>query len=204
MIHCSRMDRQERRAAAREGILAAAHRQVAEGGCAAASVAAVAARAGVASGSLYRYFPSRAELLAEVVGDALRAERALLVGAVEGRPPRAALAAWVATVVQRALQAPGLTHALLDEPADPAVVAVRLRERRAQEATLTAVLEEGARTGAWPPGDAAAQASAITGALRAAVVGPVAAARLGPRPDPRAEIDKLVTFVSGAVGVAPD
>ena len=198
------MTREERRAAAREGILAAAHRQVAEGGCGAASVAAVAARAGVASGSIYHHFPSRAELLAEVIGDALRAEHALLARAVKGRPPRAALAAWVATVVERALQAPGLTQALLEEPADPAVIAVRLRERRAQEGTLSAVLEEGARTGAWPSGDAAAQASAIMGALRAAVVGPAAAARLGPQPDPRAEADKLVAFVCGAIGLPPD
>ena len=85
--------REERRTAAREGILAAAHRQVAEGGCASASVVAVAARAGVAAGSLYRHFPSRAELLAEVVGDALRGERALLERAAEGLPPRAALGA---------------------------------------------------------------------------------------------------------------
>ncbi len=194
------MNREERRAAAREGILAAAHRQVAEGGCASASVAAVAARAGVASGSLYRHFPSRAELLAEVVGDALRAEHALLVRATEGVPPRAALITWVRTVVERALHAPGLTHALLAEPADPAVDAVRLRERAAQEATLAALLEDGAREAAWPRGDAIAQAAAITGALRGALVGPAAAVRLGPRPDRRAEVETLGAFVLGAVG----
>jgi len=194
------MNREERRAAAREGILAAAHRQVAEGGCASASVAAVAARAGVASGSLYLHFPSRAELLAEVVGDALRGEHALLLRAVEGLPPRAALVAWVRTVVERALQAPGLTHALLAEPADPAVDAVRLREQHAQEKTLTALLEDGALKEAWPRGDAIAQAAAITGALRGALVGPAAAARLGARPDRRAEAETLGAFVLGAVG----
>jgi len=194
------MNREERRAAAREGILAAAHRQLAEGGCASASVAAVAARAAVASGSLYRHFPSRAELLAEVVGDALRAEHALLVRAIEGLPPRAALVAWVRTVAERTLQAPVLTHALLAEPTDPVVDAVRLRERAAQEETLAALLDDGARGGAWPRGDAAAQAAAITGALRGALVGPAAAARLGSRPDARAEAETLGTFVLGAVG----
>ncbi|MCW3009631.1 MAG: transcriptional regulator, TetR family, partial [Solirubrobacterales bacterium] len=88
--------RDDRRAAAREGILAAAHRQVAEGGCASASVAAVAGRAGVAAGSLYRHFPSRADLLAEVVGSALRAEHLQLADAArEAGTPRAALSAWV-------------------------------------------------------------------------------------------------------------
>jgi len=195
--------RKERRAAAREGILAAAHRQLADGGCASASVAAVAERAGVATGSIYRHFPSRAELLAEVVGDALRGEHALLAHAVEGLTPRAALAAWVTTTVERARRAPVLTRALLDEPADRAVFAVRLRERAAQEQTLASLLDDGARTGAWPPGDAALQAAAITGALLGAVVGRAAAA-LGPRPDARAEAQGLVAFVLGAVDARPD
>ncbi len=194
------MNREERRAAAREGILAAAHRQVAEGGCASASVAAVASRAGVAAGSLYRHFPSRAELLAEVVGDALRGEHALLARAIAGATPRAGLEAWVRTTVERALRAPGLTHALLAEPAEAAIDAARLRERHAQEATLATLLRDGAASGAWPPGDAAAQAAAITGALRGALVGPAAAARMGPRPDAGTAGAALVAFVLGAVG----
>ncbi len=198
----TKMNREERRSAARQGILAAAHRQVAEGGCRSASIAAVATRAGVASGSLYRHFPSRAELLAKVVGDALRGEQALLVRAVDGLAPRDALVAWVRTTVERALQAPGLAHAVLAEPSDPAVEAVRLSAQRAQETALAAVLRGGSDVGAWPCGDAAAQAAAITGALRAALVGPAAAARTGPRPDHRAEGDTLVTFVLGALGAA--
>lgn len=194
------MNREERRAAAREGILAAAHRQLAEGGCASASVAAVAARAGVAAGSLYRHFASLDDLQAEVVGDALRGERVLLERALGGLPPRPALEAWVRTATERTLQAPGLAHALLLEPAGPAVDAAREREQRAQEAALAGLLGDGARAGAWPAGDAPRGAAAIGGALRGALVGPAAAARLGPRPDPRAEGDALVAFVLGAVG----
>ncbi len=193
------MKREERRAAAREGILAAAHRQVAEGGCASASVAAVAARAGVAAGSLYRHFPSRAELLAEVVGDALHGEHALLSRAGAGLPPRDALVAWVRTAVERALLAPDLAHALLAEPAEAAVEAVRLRERTAQEASLRALLEAGAGSGAWPRADTATQAAAIAGALQAALVGPAAVSRLGARPDTRAAAETLVGFVLAAV-----
>src|SRR3954466_10357758 len=55
-----------RRAEVRERIVAAAREQVAEGGYASASVQAVAARAGVATGSVYRHFPSKAELFTEV------------------------------------------------------------------------------------------------------------------------------------------
>src|SRR5205809_982718 len=55
-----------RKAAARETILAAALDQVAAGGYASASVQAVARRAGVATGTVYRHFPSKADLFADV------------------------------------------------------------------------------------------------------------------------------------------
>src|SRR3954464_8660193 len=60
-------DRTEaRKAATREGIVAAALDQVAQGGYASASVQAVAGRAGVAVGTVYRHFLVKAELFAEV------------------------------------------------------------------------------------------------------------------------------------------
>src|SRR3954453_17868293 len=55
-----------RRAAAREQIVAAARELIARGGYREAQVAAVAARAGVATGTGYRHFPPKAELCAEV------------------------------------------------------------------------------------------------------------------------------------------
>ena len=196
--------REERRTAAREGILAAAHRQLAEHGLASASMAAVAARAGVATGTLYRHFPSHAELLAEVVGDALRAERALLARATAGLAPRAALTAWVRVSADRALQAPRLAHALLTEPAGPAVDAARRRARAGQEAALAELLDAGARSGAWPVAATELQATALVGAAQAAVVGPAAVARLERRPDAGADIDALVVLALGAVGARAD
>src|SRR4051794_26308911 len=55
-----------RRREVRERIVGAALELVAEGGFAAASVAAVARGAGVATGTVYRHFPSKADLFAEV------------------------------------------------------------------------------------------------------------------------------------------
>jgi AcrR family transcriptional regulator len=55
-----------RRAEVRERIVSAAHDLIAEGGYVNAPVAAVAARAGVAVGSVYRHFPSKSDLFAEV------------------------------------------------------------------------------------------------------------------------------------------
>src|SRR5207248_3771438 len=55
-----------RRDAMRERIVSAASAQVAEAGYPSASVQAVARRARVATGRVYRHFPSKAELFAEV------------------------------------------------------------------------------------------------------------------------------------------
>ena len=62
--------RAERRAATRDAILAGTLSLVAQGGWAAASMHDVARRAGVATGSLYRHFPSKGDLLAEVFAEA--------------------------------------------------------------------------------------------------------------------------------------
>lgn len=51
----------------RDRILLAARKLVAEGGFREAQIAAVAAVAGISTGMIYRYFPSKAELFVEVL-----------------------------------------------------------------------------------------------------------------------------------------
>src|SRR3954465_3104832 len=87
---------QARRAATRERILRAAHELVASGGFGAASVAAVAARAGVATGSVYRHFSSKADLFAEVFRRAAQHE-------VDAVAQAGTLAEGVQTFARRAL-----------------------------------------------------------------------------------------------------
>src|SRR3954463_12628470 len=55
-----------RRVATRKRVVSAAHELIARGGYREAQVAAVAARAGVATGTVYRHFPSKADLFAGV------------------------------------------------------------------------------------------------------------------------------------------
>src|SRR3954449_2249025 len=97
-----------RRAATRERIVAAALDQLAEGGYASASVQAVAARAGVATGSVYRYFPSKSELFAEVFRRASAGEMQHFGESTEGagRPPDERIAAAVESFARRALAGP--------------------------------------------------------------------------------------------------
>ena len=121
-----------RAAAARERIVSAALDQLAEGGYASASMAAVARRAGVATGSVYRHFPSKGDLFAEAFRRASQREVDVLVAlGHRTMPVSERLAAWVHAFVHRALAEPVRAYALIAEPVDPAVEAERLTFRRA-------------------------------------------------------------------------
>src|SRR5204862_1620310 len=103
-----------RRAARRERIVTAARELIAHGGYAEAQVAAVAKRAGVATGTVYRHFPSKADLFSEVFRAASQHEVDSLAAAANatsgGAPERIAAAA--GTFASRALRAPRLAWAL--------------------------------------------------------------------------------------------
>jgi AcrR family transcriptional regulator len=170
-----RMDRTERRLAAREGILAAAHRQVADGGWPAASMAAVAARAGVAAGSLYRHFPSRDDLLAEVLRNAAAGELAVLLRAA-GAPERAPaerLDGVVRAFSGRAALGGPLLRALWIDPVAGPAAAARADARAQQHRLFGGLAADGSARGAWPaPADAALTGAALFGALVEATLVP--------------------------------
>src|SRR6476660_7335449 len=107
--------RAERRAATREAIVAGTLSLVAEGGWAAASMHDVARRAGVATGSLYRHFPSKGDLLAEVFTEGSAREQAVVrdIARDPARPPLERLAAAIRAFAHRANAAPVLAYALM-------------------------------------------------------------------------------------------
>jgi AcrR family transcriptional regulator len=143
-----------RLAAARETIVDAALTQLAEGGYASTSVVGVARRAGVATGSVYRHFPSKADLFAEVFRRAAQRE----VDAVAGAET---LAGGVETFARRALAGRRLAWALLAEPVDPVVEAERLAFRRAYRAGFERLVGDGLT------------AAALVGAIGEVLVGPL-------------------------------
>lgn len=160
----------------RERIARAAHQVVAEGGYAAASVQAVAERAGVAVGSVYRHFPSKSELFAEVFRRASQRELDVLAAlASEPGPVRERVAAATEGFARRALAGPVLAYALIAEPVDPAVEAERLEFRRGYRDAFAAALREGVETGELREHDSQTVAAALVGALAEALVGPLAA-----------------------------
>ena len=172
---------ERRKAEARERIVSAALEQLAEGGYASATIQVVAKRAGVATGSVYRHFPSKAELFAEVFRIASRREMEVFAEATDddGRSATERIAAATEAFATRALNRPTRAYALIAEPVDPAVEAERLIFRRGYRDVLVQVLEQGIDRGEFELHDKQTTAAALVGAIGEALVGPLAADRNG-------------------------
>jgi AcrR family transcriptional regulator len=172
---------EQRKAQQRERIVIAAMDQLADGGYASATVQAVATRAGVATGSLYRHFPSKSDLFAEVFRRASQREVEVFEEATrdDGRSATERLAAATEAFARRALAAPTRAYALIAEPVDPAVEAERLVFRRGYRDVLVEVLGQGIERGELDVHDKETTAAALVGAIGESLVGPLAADRSG-------------------------
>ena len=159
----------------REAIVAAARALTAGGGMAAVQIAPVAARAGIAAGTLYRYFPSKTELVAAVVTAVSERELAAMRAAADAAPgPVSALAAAITAFAARALHQRRLAWAVIAEPVDPEIDALRLSYREALVAELERRLAASVRAGHVPAQDARRAAPALVGALIEGLIGPLA------------------------------
>lgn len=166
---------EERLASNRERILAAARQLIAQGGYREAQIAAVAAEAGMSTGVIYRYFPSKAELFVEVLTAAVGHEIELLKAIAEG--PGSAeqrLYAAVESFTRRALSGPNLAYAFIAEPAEPEVDIARIRVRQQLGDVFKTILQQGIKAGEFPAQDLDASAACIVGAYTEALVGPIA------------------------------
>jgi AcrR family transcriptional regulator len=185
----------------REAIAAAARALAAEGGMAAVQIAPVAARAGIAAGTVYRYFPSKTELVAAIVTAVSERELAAMRAAADSAPgPLSALAAAVTTFAARALHQRRLAWAAIAEPVDPEIDALRLAYREALVAELERRLATAVRAGHVPGQDARRAAPALLGALIEGLIGPLApgAANTGVA---REAVQALTLFALRAVGI---
>jgi AcrR family transcriptional regulator len=165
-----------RRLAAREQtIVAAATALASEGGMAAVQIAAVAERAGIAAGTVYRYFPSKTDLIAELVAVIGGREVSAMAAAADAAPgPLSALAAALATFAARALAERRLAWAILAEPVDAEVDALRLNFRQSLAAELETRIKAAIVRQLLPNQDACVAAPAIVGALMEGLLGPLA------------------------------
>jgi AcrR family transcriptional regulator len=171
-----RTEKVERRLAARrDAILAAARSLAAEDGMAAVQIAAVAARAGVAAGTVYRYFRDKTELVATLIEAVSQQELAALrAAAASGPGPSSALAAAIVTFASRALAERKLAFAVLAEPVDADAGPPRLGYRSALAAEFEARIRAAIAAAHLPEQDAALAATALLGALLEGLIGPLA------------------------------
>jgi AcrR family transcriptional regulator len=156
-------------------ILNAAQALATERGMGAVQIAAVAARADIAAGTIYRYFPSKTDLIGELIAALAAHELVAIQRAADTAPgPLSALAAAIATFAARALHARRLTWAVTGEPVEPQVNAVRLDFRQMLSAELEARIQVAIAGGHLPEQDAKIAAPAVIGAILEGMVGPLA------------------------------
>jgi AcrR family transcriptional regulator len=197
-----RTERESARLAARyEAIIDAARALASESGLRAVQIAPVAERAGVAAGTVYRYFPSKEELVAAVISDtterkvaAMRAATASAPGALSG------LAAAFVAFGAGTLQARRLTLAMLADVPDGAE-AGSLTFRRDISNEFEGLIQAAIAGGHLPEQPPAAMAAAVLGAMVESLVGPLASAPSGPDAE-RAAVQRMAVFALRALGLA--
>lgn len=191
---------QDRLDALRERLIESATNLVGRSGYAGCSIAAVAADAGVGTGTVYRHFANKGELFAEVFR--ISCSREVNASVQAGNAARAAsgsntdaVSALVLTFAERALRAPTMAYALLVEPVDPAVDTERLLFRESFRDALAVAIAAAVDGGELPPQDATVTAACLVGAIGEALVLPLAKGSADP-----AVLPALRTFTLRSLG----
>jgi AcrR family transcriptional regulator len=186
----------------RERLLHAAQELIEEGGYAAASVVAIAERAGVASGTLYRHWTSKGELFAELFREVCDREVAAMeavAAASADWPAVERIEAVLATFAERALRNPRLAWALIAEPLGVDQQIERLAYRHEYARHLVDVLRAGIEDDELPEQDVDLTAAALVGGVGEALVGPLSPVGQT-RPTAEDTLAALRLFVRRAVG----
>ncbi len=164
-----------RLAANRRRILKAARELIAEGGFQQAHIENVATAAGLAPGTVYRYFPSKTDLMAEVFRTVSEREVEVVEAIVDG-PGTAAerVEGLIRTFASRALLRPRMAYAMLAEPVDPRIEEERIAFRELYASIYRRVLEDGMRSGEFVRMEPSVAAACFQGTQVQALIGPLA------------------------------
>ena len=190
---------QARLDAQRAALVQAAGDLLAEHGYAGCSIAAVAARSGLATGTVYNHFTGKVDLVAEVFRSIVSHEVEVVRAAAATGGAAECVTAVVETFARRALKSPRRAYVLLVEPVDPLIDELRLEFRRAFRDVITETIRRGIATGELPPQDASLVAAALVGAFGEALIGPLATGTEAPD-----TIPTLITFTLRAIGGTVD
>ncbi len=159
----------------RKRILAAARALVSEGGWSEAQISHVASASGLATGTVYRYFPSKADLFVEVLSTVSQREVDVMQAIADGvEPPERRLRAAVTAFVERAMRNRRLAYAMIAEPCEREIEEARLAYRHAISLQIMRIVQDGLATGEFradvPPNIAA---TVIVGGFMEGLIGPL-------------------------------
>lgn len=159
----------------RRRILEAARSLVSEGGWPQAQVSHVAAVAGLATGTVYRYFPSKADLCVEVLSAVSQREVDVIDAIANSTEPAGQrLHAAVSTFINRAMRNRRLAYALIAEPCDPEIDQARLTYRHAVSRQIMRIVRDGQAAGEFRAElDAGVAATVIVGGFMEGLIGPL-------------------------------
>ena len=189
-----------RLAARRAAIIAAACITASEGGLAALQIELIAAKAGIAAGTVYRYFPGKTDLVAALLGEISEAEIGALRRAAEAAPgPLSALAAAIMTFAARALRERRLLYAAIAEPVDADLNSAQATFRNALASEFAALITTAASRGQLPEQDTGLATAALLGILIEGLLGPHAPHAANRERD---VVQTLTLIVLRALGVA--
>jgi AcrR family transcriptional regulator len=186
-----------------DAIVDAACEAASEGGMAAVQIVPVAERAGVAAGTVYRYFPSKLELVDALVERVAEREIETIRQAADSAPgPLSALAAALATFGSRALRNRKLAWAVIAEPSDTGDDPKRQHYRKALTDEIETRIRAAIDGEHLPEQDAGLAARGIVGAMVEGLVGPLATEGNDDPARARDAVQSLTLLALRAVGVA--
>ena len=184
-----------------DAIIEAARDAAAEGGMAAVQIVPVAERAGVAAGTVYRYFPAKIDLVGALVEAVAEREIEAVRLAADAAPgPLSALVAAVATFATRALRQRRLAWAMIAEPVDTEVDQFRQNYRKVLIGKIEARIRSAIEGKHLPEQDAGLAAAALVGAMLEGLIGPLAPESTSPA-KVRDTVQALLLFSLRGLGV---
>ena len=165
---------QERMEQNREAILQSARELIAQGGIKDAQIQAIAERAGVSSGLVYRYFDNKSQVLIEVLSEAIQHEVKILNHIAESElSSKQKLDKAVTTFVKRAMNSPQLAYSLMFEPVDDELEHERFRSKQLIKQSIKEILAAGKINGEFGFEDLNTAALCVVGAMTFVVIEPL-------------------------------
>src|SRR3990167_115696 len=169
---------QERMEQNREAILQSARELIAQGGIKDAQIQAIAERAGVSSGLVYRYFDNKSQVLIEVLSEAIQHEVKILNHIAESElSSKQKLDKAVTTFVKRAMNSPQLAYSLMFEPVDAELEHERFRSKQLIKQSIKEILAAGKINGEFGFEDLNTAALCVVGAMTFVVIEPLNTSR---------------------------